>query len=100
MQLSIYSMSAVTALCLQVMVCQPAELKPFADFAIWGDDAGPAHVWDEDSRMFLPRAYHEGFVAKLEELVCGHKPPVSTGAVTAEYHTLFQCCSCSCWVEA
>eukprot|EP00953_Heterococcus_sp_UTEX-ZZ885_P001189 1143-Heterococcus_DN1.PRE.2 len=56
----------------QVMVCQPAELKPFADFAIWGDDAGPEHVWDDDSRMFLPKQYHSGFVSRLEEFVCGH----------------------------
>ena len=58
------------------MVCQPAELKPFAEFAIWGDDAGPDHVWDEDSRMFLPKHYHAGFVARLEEFVCGHTTEV------------------------
>jgi hypothetical protein len=61
---------------LQVMVCQPSELKPFADFAIWGDDAGPEHVWDDDSRMFLPKQYHAGFVARLEEFVCGHTTEV------------------------
>jgi hypothetical protein len=66
---------------LQVMVCQPSELKPFADFAIWGDDAGPEHVWDDDSRMFLPKHYHAGFVARLEEFVCGHTTEVCVTTV-------------------
>ena len=34
----------------------------FEHFTIWGDDAGPEHVFDHKSKMFFPKEYHKSAV--------------------------------------
>lgn len=40
--------------------------RPFEEFQIWGDNAGPEYDWDDKSRIFLPKAYNKNFVRPLQ----------------------------------
>ncbi|CAM9737646.1 unnamed protein product [Choristocarpus tenellus] len=54
----------------RVMVCDSESLRPFEDFHVWGDSAGPGYEWEEQSRMFLPKSYSQGYVRMLQEHRC------------------------------
>ena len=41
-------------------------VRPFEEFQVWGDNAGPEYDWDDKSRMFLPKTYNRGFVRPLQ----------------------------------
>ncbi|GMI30698.1 hypothetical protein TeGR_g400, partial [Tetraparma gracilis] len=43
----------------------------FSSFTIWGDELGPDYLFHEQSRMFLPKAYHARHVRPLFEIKCG-----------------------------
>lgn len=40
--------------------------RPFEEFQVWGDNAGPEYDWDDRSRMFLPKTYNRSFVLPLQ----------------------------------
>ncbi|CAM9918868.1 unnamed protein product, partial [Discosporangium mesarthrocarpum] len=54
----------------QVMVCEEGHIRPFEEFHVWGDSAGPGYEWDDQARMFLPKRYSQGFVRSLQENRC------------------------------
>lgn len=36
----------------------------YENFTIWGEDAGPEHVFDHKSKMFFPKEYHKNAVGE------------------------------------
>ncbi|CBJ28569.1 C2H2 zinc finger protein [Ectocarpus siliculosus] len=50
----------------RVIVCETENIRPFEEFQIWGDNAGPEYDWDDKSRIFLPKAYNKKFVRPLQ----------------------------------
>ncbi|CAM9875288.1 unnamed protein product, partial [Hapterophycus canaliculatus] len=50
----------------RVMVCAAENIRPFEEFEVWGDNAGPEYDWDDKSRMFLPKVYNRTFVRPLQ----------------------------------
>ncbi|CAM9329689.1 unnamed protein product, partial [Chrysoparadoxa australica] len=62
----------------RMMVCTTQQLKPFQDFEMWGDNAGPGYVYDDEACMFIPQDYFETHVRLLDaphcqQENCGHK---------------------------
>jgi len=53
-----------------VMVEPLHQVRPFEHYEIWDENAGPDKVYDETSRMFLPKDYYRNFTTKLQEFRC------------------------------
>jgi len=42
----------------------------YEHFTIWGEDAGPDHVFDHKSKMFVPKDHHKKTIEKLRVCKC------------------------------
>jgi hypothetical protein len=79
---------------LQLMIVNGAAALPFGEYTIWGNDAGPDYLWDEAARAFVPTAYQEAFVQRLDEPGCtvkgcraGTLPSQVSREIMPNFHT-------------
>lgn len=42
----------------------------YEHFTIWGEDAGPEHVFDHKSKMFFPKDHHKNAVCNRIGIIC------------------------------
>jgi len=53
-----------------VMVETLDQVRPFEEYEMWGENAGPNKVFDAAAKMFIPRDCYRNFVSHLQEFRC------------------------------
>eukprot|EP00952_Eustigmatos_sp_NYUAD-ZCMA_P012747 51062-Eustigmatos_ZCMA.PRE.1 len=45
-------------------------MRPYKSLNLWGENAGPGYVYEDSTRMFMPKAFHRDVYQTLQAPYC------------------------------